>query len=240
MMMVPYRIMMTMTQQKSGQEDRLTLELYLFILPAGDRRSISFGADAMSPFTVFILGTLVLLSSTTAFQVSIPSGHRSTYMILPKAAPQRQSRSQFFVQRPFSPLWASPDDEANVLNEMESSDSMPVIVRGSEEDDLDDATWEDIETGQPPEWMVMKEVSQSIWWKYQGLSIVPFSNSLARFVVFLVDGNQYIYLRAWGAHRLFSKHELFSGTGVAGTRLWNPRDREHRRGIQVTSGRCRS
>jgi hypothetical protein len=117
----------------------------------------------MNPFTVFLLGTLVLLSRTSAFQVSLPSCRRSTYiMILPKAAPQRQSRQKFFVQRSFSPLWGSFDDKENVLTELEleSSDSMPVIVRGSEDDDLDDALWDDIEGGQPPQWMVMKEVSQ--------------------------------------------------------------------------------
>jgi hypothetical protein len=119
----------------------------------------------MNPFPVFILATLVLLSSTSAFQVSIPSRHRSTYiMILPKAAPQRQYRSNFFVvQRSLSPLWASSDDKESLPNGLESFDSMPVIIRGSEDDDLDDAIWDDIETGQPPEWMVMKEVSQSIF-----------------------------------------------------------------------------
>jgi hypothetical protein len=116
----------------------------------------------MNPFTLFLLGTLVLLSSTCAFQVSISSRHRSFIMIPQKASPQQQYRSKFFVQRSFSPLWASSDDKENAPNGLgleSSSDSMPVIFRGSEEDDLDDGFWDDIETGQPPKWMVMKQVS---------------------------------------------------------------------------------
>ena len=33
-----------------------------------------------------------------------------------------------------------------------------VVVRGSDTDDIDGAIWEDLETGKPPEIMVMKEV----------------------------------------------------------------------------------
>ena len=174
------RILMTMTQQKSGQEDRLNLDLILYYFDWRQKIN-SFGADAMNLFTRILLGTLVLLSNTSAFQVSLPSRHRSTYiMILPKAAPQRQYRSKFFVQRSFSPLSASSDDKENVPNGLglESSDSMPVIVRGSEEDDLGDGVWDDIETGQPPQWMVMKEVSQTFWWKYQNRAGFPFRNLL--------------------------------------------------------------
>ena len=34
----------------------------------------------------------------------------------------------------------------------------PIIIRGSDNDDIDGSIWEDAETGQPPEWLVMKEV----------------------------------------------------------------------------------
>lgn len=35
-----------------------------------------------------------------------------------------------------------------------------VIFRGSDDDELDGAIWEDLESGKPPEWMVMKEVGR--------------------------------------------------------------------------------
>lgn len=40
----------------------------------------------------------------------------------------------------------------------------PIIIRGSENDDIDGSIWEDAETGQPPEWLVMKEVGNWIFW----------------------------------------------------------------------------
>ena len=35
----------------------------------------------------------------------------------------------------------------------------PIIIRGSDADDIDGSIWEDLETGEPPKWLVMKEVS---------------------------------------------------------------------------------
>jgi len=34
----------------------------------------------------------------------------------------------------------------------------PVIVRGFEQDEISDKAWENIEAGEPPKWVVMKEV----------------------------------------------------------------------------------
>jgi hypothetical protein len=47
-------------------------------------------------------------------------------------------------------------------NEMETlgDDEMLIIFRGSEDVEIYDALWEDIETGQPPQWMVIKEVRE--------------------------------------------------------------------------------
>ena len=39
----------------------------------------------------------------------------------------------------------------------------PIIIRGSDADEIDGSLWEDIETGQPPKWLVMKEVSGQVW-----------------------------------------------------------------------------
>ena len=42
----------------------------------------------------------------------------------------------------------------------EDSETPEIIIRGSENDTIDGSIWEDLETGQPPQWMVMKEVSK--------------------------------------------------------------------------------
>lgn len=38
--------------------------------------------------------------------------------------------------------------------------SEPVIVRGFEQDEISDEAWENIDTGEPPKWIIMKEVSR--------------------------------------------------------------------------------
>jgi hypothetical protein len=37
-----------------------------------------------------------------------------------------------------------------------------MIFRGGDGDDIDGAVWEDLETGQPPKWLIMKQVRKSI------------------------------------------------------------------------------
>jgi hypothetical protein len=42
----------------------------------------------------------------------------------------------------------------------EGDSDVPVIVRGFDQDEISDEVWENIETGEPPKWLVMKEVSR--------------------------------------------------------------------------------
>ena len=42
---------------------------------------------------------------------------------------------------------------------LQDDEAASVVIKGSEDDSLDGSIWESIETGKPPEWMVMKEVS---------------------------------------------------------------------------------
>jgi len=45
----------------------------------------------------------------------------------------------------------------------DNDDVEPVIVRGFEQDEISDQAWENIETGEPPKWIIMKEVSVVVW-----------------------------------------------------------------------------
>lgn len=44
-------------------------------------------------------------------------------------------------------------------NDTPEESNKPVIVRGFEQDEISDELWENIETGEPPKWIVVKEVS---------------------------------------------------------------------------------
>jgi hypothetical protein len=56
------------------------------------------------------------------------------------------------------------DDELDLLEKAFGDGATPeVIVRGSDADNIDGSVWEDLETGEPPRWMIMKEVSESVF-----------------------------------------------------------------------------
>jgi hypothetical protein len=63
-------------------------------------------------------------------------------------------------------LFAANDDDDSVKNENlqaflgGSDDEPPVIRRDSNAPDIDGAIWEDLETGRPPQLLVMKQVSE--------------------------------------------------------------------------------
>lgn len=57
-------------------------------------------------------------------------------------------------------ILATKDDDAEGdVFKWDGSDEDSIIIRDSEADDIDGSIWEDLETGQPPEWLIMKEVS---------------------------------------------------------------------------------
>jgi len=83
------------------------------------------------------------------------------------------TRNVFYTRRSFSrtfhtALAATQDTEGEEggLSSLSSLSSLDldkeemVIFRGSDGDEIDGAVWENIETGQPPQWLVMKEVRE--------------------------------------------------------------------------------
>jgi hypothetical protein len=57
-------------------------------------------------------------------------------------------------------LAARETEEEGPPSSFDPDDEELVIIRGSKSDDIDGAIWEDLESGQPPKWLVMKEVSK--------------------------------------------------------------------------------
>lgn len=55
----------------------------------------------------------------------------------------------------------SDEDLEEIFDWDPDSGEQPIIIRGSDADGIDGAIWEDLETGEPPKWMVMKEVSRA-------------------------------------------------------------------------------
>jgi hypothetical protein len=76
-----------------------------------------------------------------------------------------RSLASTITPRSITFLYASSDnnqeeeEEIFDFNKALADGSTPVFIRGSGNDDIDGSIWEDLETGQPPQWMVMKEVS---------------------------------------------------------------------------------
>jgi hypothetical protein len=137
---------------------------------------------AQSPMVVLLL---LLLLFVSALGFSVTSTLKSPCFLVTRTmttSPRSTTSKQFptasnldvsafrFSKR--ARLWESSSsnndnskqDETSRLNPsdtttLESRDMDDVvIIRGSGNDDLDGAIWADIETGQPPQWMVMKQV----------------------------------------------------------------------------------
>jgi hypothetical protein len=72
-------------------------------------------------------------------------------------------RAQFFPKqsRDLKVTLAVRDTEKEeVLPSFDPDADELIVIRGSEGDDFDGAIWEDLETGQPPKWLIMKEVRE--------------------------------------------------------------------------------
>jgi hypothetical protein len=54
-------------------------------------------------------------------------------------------------------LYSKEEDQ----EEFKFDPNMPVIMRGSQEDEISDEVWENVDTGEPPNLVIMKEVSVS-------------------------------------------------------------------------------
>ena len=75
-------------------------------------------------------------------------------------------RSQLSRCRRFSRvnvvLTAREEEEEEEAMSFDPNGEELMIFRGGDGDDIDGAVWEDLETGQPPKWLIMKQVRKSI------------------------------------------------------------------------------
>jgi hypothetical protein len=105
-----------------------------------------------------VIPMLFFLSFTTAFAPPL-----STLCSRPKNRPYHHHPSLWSCcrqQRIFAlASGRKEDDENDPFFNLDADGEMPVVIRGSDNDDIDGSIWEDIETGQPSELLVMKEVS---------------------------------------------------------------------------------
>ena len=63
------------------------------------------------------------------------------------------------LSRSYVTLLAARDtEEEDSMISLDPDGEELTIFRGSDADDFDGAVWEDLETGQPPKWLIMKEV----------------------------------------------------------------------------------
>jgi uncharacterized protein YjiS (DUF1127 family) len=80
----------------------------------------------------------------------------SSFSPIPKTwASYHQKRSHLVQQLSKEPL----EDMFGIANSDLKNDATQYFVQGSPEDELSDEMWEDIRTGEPPQWLVLKEVS---------------------------------------------------------------------------------
>lgn len=97
------------------------------------------------------LPMLCFLSLTTAFAPPKTTERRQLARCLPhRTAPSCRPRI-------FALASGKEDDDEMFAFDLNGEE--PVILRGSDSEDIDGAIFEDLETGKPPEWLVMKEVS---------------------------------------------------------------------------------
>jgi hypothetical protein len=136
--------------------------------------------------TIVLLLLLLLLVSHTAFGFSVTTTLSSPCFLVTRTMVKRSrccTTSKHFrtasnfevIASRFSKrarLWESSSsnndnnkqDETNRPNPSDTTTLVSgdmddlVIIRGSGNDDLDGSIWAEIETGQPPQWMVMKQV----------------------------------------------------------------------------------
>jgi hypothetical protein len=120
---------------------------------------------------------LLILNLCSGFSVLRSFTHHQQLSLLPIIDSPRVSICRPIVgthqrQRWIAPLFLSSDsnensqddDELDLLEKAFGDGATPeVIVRGSDADNIDGSVWEDLETGEPPRWMIMKEVSESVF-----------------------------------------------------------------------------
>lgn len=161
-----------------------------------------------------------------AFVFTLASYSRAFSPILSRDAPHIMPSMTRSTPRPRKrsmslrrDVWVlySNDNRINVSIK-EENDQQPMIVRGFEQDEISDEAWENIETGEPPKLLVMKEVSPS---KQIRIMILFLLNLFSLITFSLAFGNQHLYILVGWTYCNFSNGQLCSGSGVVG-----PSDRD--------------
>jgi hypothetical protein len=89
-----------------------------------------------------IIITLVNLQTSRAFPLLSTSARHH----------QRSHRQHQLSKEPLEDIFGTADFDSE-------NDGTQFFVQGSPEDELSDQMWEEIRTGEPPQWLVLKEVS---------------------------------------------------------------------------------
>jgi hypothetical protein len=142
-----------------------------------------------------------------------------TPVLRARLEPEPSSRNAKAQPEPWT-LYSKEDnnDETSII---ESDSKEPVIVRGFEQGEISDEAWENVETGEPPKWIVMKEVRVSVWNHIASLLLFRFIFLNITVVLYLDAGHQYLYVHTGRIDCLLSNGQLCLWSGVAGSSDWN-------------------
>ncbi len=86
-----------------------------------------------------------------------------SYLLEPSLHTSNKLGAEFFPNQSRGlkiSLGVRDTEEGEVLPSFDPDADELIVIRGSEGDDFDGAIWEDLETGQPPKWLIMKEVRE--------------------------------------------------------------------------------
>jgi hypothetical protein len=125
--------------------------------------------------------------------------------------------------------------DENPKDDFKFDPNMPVIMRGSQEDEISTEVWENVDTGQPPDSVIMKEVSL-----ISGLvhHVFPFQTHVSFSIV--ASWNQHFYLPISCNHCFVSDAEFCLWSWVAWSSTWNEGNWHLYRCVHFVARHCRS
>lgn len=111
-------------------------------------------------------------------------------------------------------LYSKEKDE----EEFKFDPNMPVIMRGSQEDEISDEVWENVDTGEPPKLVIMKQVSFS---SPKNLCFLGQTHSSFSTCRMIASWNQHLYVYTGRSHCCVSDVELRPWSWLARPSAWN-------------------
>jgi hypothetical protein len=128
-------------------------------------------------------------------------------------------------------LYAKDEDEEE---EFTFDPNMPVIMRGSQEDEISTEVWENVDTGEPPKSVIMKEVS--LVFKYS-----PSCFSFFKLISFstVASWNQHFYIHTGRHHCCVSNAERCAWSWMARSNTWNEGSWHLYRCVHFVARHCR-